>query len=471
MPTMTLSLHRRFLRAVAACAIALAGACAPAASSAGPSPAPAEAATRLEPREWTAQSPAAEIATWARQGCRRAPEGRAVCIERTLVSLLDKAGVSKSMEVLDTLAVMDDEVRGEAHPLAHGLGISAYRGPATLAATFASCPVSQMSGCYHGVVQGYFLDLSGQGRSIGTAELDGLCEPHRAQQFIFFQCGHGMGHGLMAVHGNHLPSALQACDLASNEFIRESCWGGAFMENVVNFTHPHHTAGGHAQTQGGGHAPADAHAAHGGADAHASSAAHGGTDAHAGHGGGGQAMAHGEWKALDRDDPLYPCNAVDARYGDACYAMQTSAVMFFNGGDVGATARMCDGAPEAFRIRCFMSLGRDVSSYAGQDHGRSIEMCGRASAAVETQGVLWCIRGLVETFLNQSADPRDGIRFCGAVPGDDVKQDCYRVVGNFTQSLGQGPEERARHCAGADPRFLATCRRGAGLDPRASGSE
>lgn len=465
---MMLSSPRRFPRAVAVCAMALAGACAPAASSAGPSPAPVEEATRLEPREWTAQSPAAEIAAWARQECRRAAEGRAVCIERALVSLLDQAGVSKSMEVLDTLVVMDDEVRGDAHPLAHGLGISAYRGPATLAATFASCPVSQMSGCYHGVVQGYFLDLSGQGRSIGTAELDGLCEPHRSQQFIFFQCGHGMGHGLMAVHQNHLPSALQACDLASNEFIRESCWGGAFMENVVNVTHPHHTAGGHAQTQGG--APADAHAAHGGADAHASSASHGGADAHAGHG-GGQATAHGEWKALDRADPLYPCNAVGAKYGDACYAMQTSAVMFFNGGDVAATAQMCDGAPEAFRIRCFMSLGRDVSSYSGQDHGRSIEMCGRAGAAAEGQGVLWCMRGLVETFLNQSADPRDGIRFCAAVPGDEVKQDCYRVVGDFTQSLGQTPEERARHCAAADPRFLTACRRGAGLPPQSSGSE
>jgi hypothetical protein len=460
---------RRLLRAVVVCAMALAGACAPAASSAGPSPAPVEEATRLEPREWTAQSPAAQIAAWARQGCRRAAEGRAVCIERALVSLLDQAGVSKSMEVLDTLVVMDDEVRGDAHPLAHGLGISAYRGPATLAATFASCPVSQMSGCYHGVVQGYFLDLSGQGRSIGTAELDGLCEPHRSRQFIFFQCGHGMGHGLMAVHGNHLPSALQACDLASNAFIRESCWGGAFMENVVNVTHPHHTAGGHTQTQGDGHAPADAHAAHGGADAHASSASHGAADGHAGHG-GEPAMAHGEWKALDRDDPLYPCNVVDTKYGDACYAMQTSAVMFFNGGDVAATAQMCDGAPEAFRTRCFMSLGRDVSSYAGQDHGRSIEMCGRTGAAAEDPGVLWCMRGLVETFLNQSADPRDGIRFCAAVPGDAVKQDCYRVVGDFTQSLGQTPEERARHCAAADPRFLAACRHGAGLDPQASGS-
>jgi hypothetical protein len=71
-----------------------------------------------------------------------------------------------------------------------------------------------MSGCPHGVIQGYFLDIQGQGRQIGGAELDALCAPHASSAFIHFQCGHGMGHGLMAIHANHLPMALQSCDLS-----------------------------------------------------------------------------------------------------------------------------------------------------------------------------------------------------------------------------------------------------------------
>jgi hypothetical protein len=461
-------IHRSLRAATAACALLLAAACA-AAPPAADAP-PVDASTRLQPMTWTAESPAGEIAEWAYRGCRRAPGGKIPCLERTLVALIDQTGIAKSMAVLEALAPMDAEVRDNGHPLAHGLGISAYRGQQTMAATFAACPTSQMSGCPHGVIQGYFLDLAGQGRQIGAAELDALCAPHRGLQFIFFQCGHGMGHGLMAVHQNYLPMALESCDLVTEAFIRESCYGGVFMENVMHVTHPHQTAGGHAVTQGGGHggghAPADAHAAHASApaDPHA---AHGGQHAAGGHAGhaAAPAMAHGEWKGLDRDDPLFPCNAVAEKYHDECYGMQTSAILFFNNGDVAATARLCDTAPEASRPRCFMSLGRDVAALAGQQHGRMIDLCQRSGGTAGGQGKVWCVRGAVETLVNQSADPQDGIRFCRAVEGEETKADCYRAVGGFMQALLPAGEPRARQCASAEPDFVAVCRRGAGIDP------
>jgi hypothetical protein len=486
---MIVSVHRRSLRAaLAACAVLLAGACAPGGPSAGPSPAePYE----LEPAGWTAQSPAAEIAAWAREGCRRAPGGKDACLERTLVSLIDQAGISKSMEVLDTLAVIDADVKAGAHPLAHGLGIAAYRSPETLAATFAGCPVSQMSGCYHGVVQGYFLDLNRQGRNIGTAELDAMCNPHKENLFVYFQCAHGMGHGLMAVHANHLPMALEGCDKATDDFLRTSCYGGAFMENIVNVTHPHHTASGHEGTQGGhgGHAQpaaaADAHAGHGqqaAADGHAGHAqadsAHAGhgaqaADAHAGHGAAGArtAMQHGPWKALDRNDWLYPCNAVDVRYQDACYAMQTSAVMYYNYGDVAGTARVCDRAPEQFRATCFMSLGRDITAFAAQEYQRTIDMCERVGDAGGGRGKIWCSVGAVQTLVNQSADVQDGIRYCRLLEGSESKSECYRVVGEMTMVLGQAEDVRARSCQSVESEHVAVCRRAAGIPEQATGSE
>lgn len=470
---MTSSLHRRSLRAaLAALAVLLAGACVPGGASTGPSPVDAE--TTLGPAEWNEQSSAAEIAAWARQGCRRAAGGRDACIERTLVSLIDRAGIAKSMEVLDTLTIQDDAIRANAHPLAHGLGIAAYRSPETLAATFAACPVSQMSGCPHGVIQGYFLDLSRQGRSIGTAELDGLCSPHKDQQFIYFQCAHGVGHGLMAVHENHLPMALEGCDLATDDFIRISCYGGAFMENIVNATHPHHSAGGHATTQGGAHeAPADGHAAHGqqaAADEHADHGAQAGHDGH-GAAGGQQAMAHGEWKALDRNDWLYPCNAVGLKYQDACYAMQTSAVMFFNYGDVPSTAAVCERAPDAFTATCFMSLGRDITAFAAQEHQRTIDMCLRAGDRAAGRGSLWCMLGAVQTLMNQSADPQVGMRFCRLLEGTESKRECYRVVGEMVFTLVGDTDARGESCRTAESEFIAACRAGARIEPASTGGE
>jgi hypothetical protein len=455
--TMTFSPYRRSLCAAVAASAALLAACTPSART-GPAP-------DLPPgRTWTPESPTAEIAAWVNQGCRSSRAARNACVERALTTVLGQAGISRSMQVLDTLAITDPGVRDMAHALAHGLGISAYRSPETLAATFTSCPVSQMSGCFHGVIQGYFLDMAARGRPVGAAELDALCAPHAARQFIWFHCSHGMGHGLMALHQNHLPMALESCDQVSLDFVRESCYSGAIMENAMQVTHPHHTAGGHAQTQGATHgAPpsADAHADHGG---HAA-----GGDAHASHGAaaGAQAMRHGEWRALDPGDMLYPCNALDVKYQAACYGFQPSPVMFFNRGDVAATARMCEQAPEAFRATCFSSLGREVTTWAGQDPGRIIEMCGRVGGAGGGRGKAMCYAGAVASRINQAADPRDGIRFCRAVPDPEGKQACYERVGAFTVTLAADLEARARLCAAAEAEFVAACRRGAEVDPPA----
>jgi hypothetical protein len=497
---MTLSVHRRSLRAaLAACAL-LVSACTPAARgpSTGPFTGPAPDQPAGAAPAWTAQSSASEISRWVRRECGRPFAAKQPCVERNLVALIDQAGIGRTMEVLDTLVNVDGDVRQNAHALAHGLGIAAYRTPETLASTFSACPPTQMSGCYHGVVQGYFLSLARQGRTPGTAELDVMCEPHRASTFLFFQCAHGVGHGLMAVHDNHVPMSLEACDLASDPFIRQSCYGGVFMENIVRVTHPHHTAEGHAGTQGegghGGHgasgdeghaagqtAAADPHAAHGGQPAQAADTGHAhASDAQAGAGHehhaaqsgqqaqsvqqGQGAMEHGEWKALDRRDPLYPCNVVEAKYQESCYTMQSSAILFFNGGDVQATARACEQAPSAMVPVCFLSLGRDVTALASQNHQRSLELCGRAAGLADGRGELWCMLGVVQNLVNLAADPGEGMRFCRAVESAEHKRDCYRVVGETIATLVAGTAQRGQSCQAAEPDFVLACRRGAGIE-------
>ena len=41
-------------------------------------------------------------------------------------------------------------------------------------------------------------------------------------------------------HGHDLPRALASSDLLSRPGERDNCYGGAFMENIVNATEPHH---------------------------------------------------------------------------------------------------------------------------------------------------------------------------------------------------------------------------------------
>ena len=425
-------------------------------SSCAPGRASLTAPAGPEPVAWDSTAHPDSVAAWALKGCRNLLGTNAGCVERALLTVLDAAGVAKAMAALDVLVERDGTVRRESHGTAHSLGIHAYKSPETVAETFAACPPTQMSGCYHGVVQGYFLAVARQG-GVTQESIDALCEPHRSTGFLFFQCGHGMGHGVMAVAAHHLPRALELCDRAKDPFIRESCYGGAFMENIVAFTHPHHTAEAHASVGGAGE---DEHAAHGdrGHGEHAPEggehAAHG--DGHQGH---GETAAAEKWKPLDPSEPLYPCTVVAEKYWSACYMNQTSAVLYMKLGDVGATAGQCRKAPERMRATCFRSLGRDVTALAERGHARSAELCARAGA----EGQAWCVEGVAENLVNLAADPGEGARFCAVVEGAANKEACYRGVGRMLMGLLPTPERRETFCAAVEAGHVTACRAGAGL--------
>jgi hypothetical protein len=445
----------------AGCAALLSG-CTPAPRSTGPSPAVEEAEVPAPQVTWDSASAPDSIARWARRGCRGGVSTRRDCVERRLRLVIEQAGVGKAFEALELIAAPggDEALISEAHGLAHGLGIAAYPGPERLAEVFAQCPFTQISGCHHGVIQGYFLDLQARNVKVGTPELDALCQPHRGTGTRFGQCAHGLGHGVMAFANHRLPAALEMCDEVSDGFVRDACYGGAFMENIVGATHPEHTAETHAALGQKAGAPAAAHGEHAGHEGMAA-------DEHAGHGaaaGGDGHAAHAEpWKALDRDDPLYPCNAVGEKYWAQCYLIQTSSILFFNGGNMAKTAETCRAAPETMVPVCYRSLGRDITSYASRDPGRTEKLCASAGEASYTE----CIVGASLSLTDVRADPADGMALCRVVAAAETKSRCYFAVGGTARTL---PTEAARDrlCATSEEGYAAECRRGAGLPARAA---
>jgi hypothetical protein len=411
-------------------------------ASAGPSP---SAAPPADVAAWDTASSPDSIAAWALAGCRGLLGTSAGCVERRLLASLPTAGVAKTMAALDRLVERNGTVRHEAHGTAHSLGIHAYRSPETVAETFAACPPTQMSGCYHGVVQGYFLAMQRQPGGLSDAALNAVCEPHRRSEFLFFQCAHGVGHGVMAVAAHHLPRALELCDRAADAFVRESCYGGVFMENIVAFIHPHHTAEAHAAVAAAG----TEHDGHGEMD-------HGGQ-----HAGTGDGKAE-RWKPLDPSEPLYPCTVVAEKYRGSCYMNQTSAILYMTLGRVGPVARQCARVPnDEHRRACYRSLGRDVTALARRGHARSLELCRRAGE----QGERWCIEGVAENLVNLAADPGEGIRFCGLVRGD-AKGTCYESVGRMLHALERDPARREAVCATVEAAHAGACRAGAALPAR-----
>ena len=231
------------------------------------------------------------------------------------------------------------------------------------------------------------------------------------------------------IYGHDLPKALTGCDLLSDDWDRLSCYGGAFMENIVNVTNPHHPAHGLGE-----------HADHSAMDM--------------------PGMSHGaesHFKPIDPKDPLYPCSIMAARYLASCYQMQTSVMLYLNHGDIGAAAKTCDTAPGVMKFVCYQSLGRDVSSYSLQDHATAIQMCSLGTRKYQP----WCYVGLVKNFIDLNARPEDGIALCRDVKAQDNKMKCYEAVGEQIANLHPDSESRTKVCATSEPDYLEACLFGA----------
>ncbi len=407
------------------------------------------------PAEAPAASSAPPAARAAFAECRRMqPQPKQGCYEEALAGVLAGEGVREAMRTLDGLVELDADVRRDSHVYAHGVGIGAYAGAAEVGRTFAQCTPEHQSGCYHGVIQAYFVEARQGGGGIDSATVNALCAAYEGaagSRWLEFQCAHGMGHGLVMFHGHDLPVALKGCDLLGSGFQRETCYQGAFMENVVNALAPHHPASTLARGEGGAPAGHD----------HAAPPAASGHDHHAA--AGGHAAPAPAFKALDRDDLLYPCSAMEARYLSACYSMQTSVALHFTGQDVGAVARVCQTVPEPWRPTCFISLGRDVSGMTLRDRARARERC---SVVQDPASRALCHVGVATNMLHVTARAEDGMAYCRELSGDGEKTPCYRSIGGQLLVLAATEAAREEGCATAEAAYVETCRQGALLKSR-----
>jgi hypothetical protein len=372
------------------------------------------------------------------KNCGKGAE-RAKCLEAELALAAGKGYVKIAMGALNKLAA-DPDIRRTGHVYAHAIGISAGTGRRDIAESFTQCSESFQSGCYHGIIQAWFASLD----SVSGAEANELCAPFRrseAQRWIRFQCVHGMGHGLTMLYNHDLPKGLAGCDLLSDWWDRHSCYGGAFMENIVNVTMPHHPASGLAR-----------HESHS-------------SDEHAGHDMAGMDHESPKFKAVDPNDLHYPCSIMAERYLTACYEMQTSVMLYDNKGNIAGAAKACESAPARMRPICFASLGRDVSSYAVGDHGEAVRMCSLVAANYQP----WCYHGLVKNVIDLDARPQDGISMCREVPTQEGKTLCYNAVGEQIMILMPAPEARRSACSASEADYEGACLYGARVTTLAPG--
>ena len=264
---------------------------------------------------------------------------------------------------------------GICHETLHLIGRAAFDDTDSLGVAFENGDTFCRSGYYHGVLEGVFLE---EGSESLLTDLDRICENVSGKErysYNYFSCVHGIGHGLMAHFNHDLFASLSGCDNLSEEWEQGSCYGGVFMENVISDS-PENPS-----------------------------------------------------RFLKRDDLVYPCNAVEARYKQSCFLMQTSHMLAVNGGDFEGAFSECEKDSE-YRITCYESLGRDASGWSRGANEEVVRMCGYG-ANVEQR--THCLIGAAVDFIQSQGV--DAARALCAQGDESVHEACSSVVNQHAASL------------------------------------
>jgi len=332
------------------------------------------------------------------------------CYKQMFEHIIQTQGTEQALDTLQQLTSADPDVRHYSHPYTHHIGKFSFAHYKDAVTAFSHCKDTFWSGCYHGVLEGYVSQFPNLVPKDIASVCSGVKDAHRPI-FMKFQCVHGLGHGLTMHFENDFFKALSYCDALPTMWDQESCYGGAFMQNVIAF-----------QTQ--------AHADHGD---------------HAGHA--------RQVKMLDSSDPHYPCNAVGKPYQRSCYMMQTSAMLTFNGYDFAGTFKECEKAPADLIETCVRSLGRDVSGYTLTNAERVRTLCLLGQPHLIGQ----CFRGAAKDFGFTHASPQRSIALCRIVDGP-YKADCYAAVQEFLVDFHADQAKRNMECRTADEAYQSICR-------------
>lgn len=280
---------------------------------------------------------------------------------------------------IGALAKTNSYVLSQCHQLTHSVGHAAFDKYGSLPKAYSLGDSYCWSGYYHGVTESAVGVMSKQQLK---SQLNTICaELAEASRYSFdhYNCAHGLGHGLLGVEGDNLFIALTTCDSLSDAWERSSCYGGAFMENVMI-----------------------------------------------------ESREGGKSQYLKADEPMYPCTAVAIAYKDQCYGMQTSYALSISGYDFARVAALCQNLSDVdFIGKCYRSLGRDASGGTNSDIAATKQRC---EVALDAEGKKNCMIGAALDIASYYRDDIQAKAFCLQYEGE-MRFICHRDVVKYTASF------------------------------------
>jgi hypothetical protein len=300
------------------------------------------------------------------------------CYKDELTSIVNKQSTEQATALVKRQYTKVQFVKSECHQLMHVVGRASYAHYNDLGTAFAHGDQFCWSGFYHGIME-QIANEKGSDYVIKNANT--ICQPvalkYKRYSFNDYNCVHGLGHGFMEALDGDLFKSLSACDALTDSWDRDSCYGGVFMQNIMNVQGP-------------------------------------------------ERYDPTNYPYLKADQPMYPCTAIDERYKGQCYLMQTSYALAIEGYDFSKVFDLC-GQAGAYAATCYQSLGRDASGQSISDVQRTDAIC-RQGPTAEAQTN--CIIGAVKDFVSYFHDDKRAYQLCAAAP-DYVIQTCKTTVRGY----------------------------------------
>lgn len=299
--------------------------------------------------------------------------------QRMEVLVAQNDTTDKAFADIETAYQTSAYVKSNCHQIAHIVGRAAGRKYGDVSKAYQDGDDFCWSGYYHGVMEAV---VAAKSKDEILNNLSNICSGVRNENlygFNHFNCVHGLGHGLLQLQGNDLFIALKTCEGLNDSWEDESCYGGVFMENVMNEINPGHVS-----------------------------------------------------NYLKDDEPLYPCTAVDAQYKQQCYLMQTSHALKVLNQDFSQVFELCSTVDAPFNETCFQSLGRDASGSTSSDINRTVGLCQLGRDELERKN---CYIGAVKDFISYFNDDDQGLALCAAINEQAVKDTCVSTAQTYYSGL------------------------------------
>ncbi len=293
--------------------------------------------------------------------CAGASADDYACHQKRYQALVRDSSVKAAFTELKEGHAKNEFVKSNCHQMTHVIGRAAAERYGDVPTTYAQGDSFCWSGYYHGAMEAVVAKV---GADKVLDEADTLCaglREDKPQSFHHFNCVHGLGHGFMVIHENELFESLQTCDALSDDWEKDSCYNGVFMENIRAEDNPDHPS-----------------------------------------------------KYFKADRPLYPCTDVDPKYRKECYVYQSSHALKTQGNNFVKVFKQCATVEDGSRQVCYKGLGRAASGKTNLEAAKTKALCmlGQNYEARSN-----CVIGAAENFTAHYESDTQAKALCETFPG------------------------------------------------------